>query len=139
MTVPANVAAGDILVVDDDVDIRDSLASLLEARGYRVRTCANGQEAVAAIERDPPAFVLLDLMMPVMSGWEVVDWIKRHEVIAIERVLVMSASAEVANGVAVVRKPFDLGEILQTIRERAPRVRSDCDAPELGRLGRVQR
>ncbi|SRR6266542_3608982 len=116
MTVRANLDGGDILIVDDDGDIRDSLASLLEMRGYRVRTCANGREAVAAIERNRPALVLLDLMMPVMSGWEVVDWVKRYKVISIERVLVMSAGVDVANGVAVVHKPFDLDQILQTIR-----------------------
>src|SRR5258708_2381999 len=50
----------DILVVDDDADILDSLAELLEAAGYRVRTSANGLEAVEAIERERPALILLD-------------------------------------------------------------------------------
>jgi CheY-like chemotaxis protein len=117
-TVEANGLAGDILVVDDDGDIRDSLAALLHVLGYRVRTCANGQEAVAAIERVRPALVLLDLMMPIMNGWEVVDWVKRYQLISIDQVLIMSAADSPSLGVAWVRKPFTLDEILDVIRRQ---------------------
>src|SRR5262249_50604704 len=60
-----------ILIVDDDRDLLDSLASLLELEGYRVIAADSGARALAAlIAEPPPDIILLDLMMPVMDGWE---------------------------------------------------------------------
>ena len=60
----------EILVVDDDRDIRETLAEILLHEGYHVEMAENGARAVELIKRGPaPALVLLDLMMPVMSGW----------------------------------------------------------------------
>lgn len=64
-----------ILVVDDDENLRWVLQTQLEDLGYAVSTAAGGQEAIAAIERDPPALVLTDLKMPGLSGMELLDWI----------------------------------------------------------------
>lgn len=59
-----------VLVVEDDTDLRESLAQLIGLRGYRVLAAANGREALDLIGRDgPPCLILLDLMMPVMDGW----------------------------------------------------------------------
>jgi CheY-like chemotaxis protein len=61
----------EILLVEDEPDLRADLAFLLEDEGYRVRTSAHGAEALALLERGArPALILLDLMMPVMDGWE---------------------------------------------------------------------
>jgi CheY-like chemotaxis protein len=110
---------GDILVVDDDADIRDTVASILETAGYPVRTSANGQEAVAAIELERPALVLLDLMMPVMSGLEVLERVERDRLLPLHRVLVMSAAdGRCPEGFPLVRKPFELKELLAAVRER---------------------
>lgn len=70
MSVRAHVA--EILVVDDDLGIRDFLSQLLEGEGYRVRTAANGEEAMKELRESipPPCVVFLDLTMPVMDGWE---------------------------------------------------------------------
>jgi CheY-like chemotaxis protein len=112
-------AAGDILVVDDEPDIRESLVSILESAGYRVRTCANGKEAVAAIERARPALILLDLMMPIMNGWQVVEWVKRCGLVSTDQVMLMSASREVwPVDVPHLPKPFEIDELLRVIRER---------------------
>ena len=60
-----------ILVVDDDDDIRESLATLLEDEGHKVISACNGQEALAILQRSGlPCVILLDLMMPVMDGAE---------------------------------------------------------------------
>ena len=59
----------EILVVDDDTDIRDSLVELLEFEGYSVVGAANGKEALDQLRRRLPAVVLLDLMMPVIDGF----------------------------------------------------------------------
>jgi CheY-like chemotaxis protein len=59
-----------ILVVEDHADLREMLAVLLESEGYEVDTAQNGAEALNALSASRPALILLDLMMPVMSGDE---------------------------------------------------------------------
>lgn len=65
-----------ILVVDDDENLRWVLQTQLEDMGYAVTTAAGGQEALAAIERDPPALVLTDLKMPGLSGLELLEKVR---------------------------------------------------------------
>ena len=69
MTAPLP-SASLVLVVDDDPDIRTVVALLLEEEGFSVVTATNGQEALTELAQHQPAVVLLDLNMPVMSGWE---------------------------------------------------------------------
>jgi CheY-like chemotaxis protein len=61
-----------LLLVEDDDDAREGLAALLRRRGYVVRTAENGAEALDRLNRGGPlpSLILLDLMMPVMNGWE---------------------------------------------------------------------
>jgi CheY-like chemotaxis protein len=60
-----------ILVVDDDPDIREALCELLEDEGYHAASASNGQEALIYLSsKERPCMILLDLMMPVMDGWE---------------------------------------------------------------------
>jgi CheY-like chemotaxis protein len=65
MTKPPN-----ILVVEDHADLREMLTVLLESEGFGVRTAVNGAEALQRLEETRPSLILLDLMMPVMSGDE---------------------------------------------------------------------
>jgi DNA-binding NtrC family response regulator len=71
--------AGNILVVDDDPDIREVLADRLEALGYRVLTAANGVEGLEVFERQVPHLVLLDIEMPGMNGLEMLGEIRKRE------------------------------------------------------------
>jgi CheY-like chemotaxis protein len=59
-----------VLIVEDDADVRDMLQTLLRSHGYTTVVAANGRDALAAAEQQSPCLILLDLMMPVMSGWE---------------------------------------------------------------------
>src|SRR5260370_38482867 len=61
-----------VLVVDDDPDILQTLALCLSTEGYRVLTASNGQEALELLKENKPHALLLDLMMPVMDGWQFV-------------------------------------------------------------------
>src|SRR3954471_23654673 len=61
-----------VLVVDDDPDILQTLALCLSTEGYRVLMAANGKEALDLLGNQKPACILLDLMMPVMDGWQFV-------------------------------------------------------------------
>ncbi len=59
-----------VLVVEDHADLREMLAVLLESEGFQVQTASNGKEALDSLKHERPAVILLDLMMPVMSGDE---------------------------------------------------------------------
>ena len=108
-----------ILVVDDDADIRDSLRELLEEEGYHVATAANGREALdvlSSLERTP--VMLLDLLMPVMSGWEVLETLRgRAEPVP---VVVLSAAADsskvlMSGAARFLPKPIQLEDLLGTL------------------------
>lgn len=59
------------MVIDDDADIRESITDVLEMRGYRVQSAVNGRQALDLLrEGTRPCVILLDLMMPVLNGWE---------------------------------------------------------------------
>ena len=65
----AEATTAPILVVEDDADIRETIAAILELEGYAVELASNGQEAVSAIDHQQPRLVLLDMRMPVLDGW----------------------------------------------------------------------
>jgi CheY-like chemotaxis protein len=110
-----------VLVVDDDDDTRNCVCSVLEAEGYGVVTAKNGREALdqlAKIAR--PNLVLLDLMMPVMSGWDVLDALKQSPHFASLPVVVFTAAGEptvkdLALNRPILRKPIDLDLLLAMI------------------------
>ncbi len=108
-----------ILVVEDDVDIRECYQSLLERAGYRVTTAKNGQEALDELERQRPALILLDLMMPVMSGPEFLEVMRSDSKSDDIPVLIVSAYGELADattGVAgFLRKPVELETLLAAV------------------------
>jgi PAS domain S-box-containing protein len=84
---------GYVLVVDDDPDARALYRRLLTEEGIRVREAEDGHEAMAAIENELPTFVLLDLMMPHMDGFEVVAWLRsRTETLELPVVVVTAKS-----------------------------------------------
>ncbi|MGB7952246.1 MAG: response regulator, partial [Candidatus Binatia bacterium] len=68
---------GTILVVDDDVDIRDILSETLNSLGSRVITAANGQQCLDRVDKEDPELVLLDIEMPVKNGLEVLKELRQ--------------------------------------------------------------
>lgn len=116
-----------ILVVEDDFDIRDTLSQILEAEGYRVSGAANGAEALDALERgDMPALILLDLMMPVMNGWQFrTEQLKRPELAEIPVVVISADSgvgkkAEAIGAADALKKPVPLETLLDVVGRYAP-------------------
>ena len=112
-----------ILIADDEPDIVTALEFLLKRSGYDVRTVANGEEALAALAADPPDVVLLDIMMPVKSGYEVCQRMRERPEWRGIKIVVVSAKgreAEVSKGLSVgadlyVTKPFSTQELLDQI------------------------
>src|SRR5260370_6286163 len=111
-----------VLVVDDDPDILQTLALCLSTEGYRVLMAANGREALQVLESDRPACILLDLMMPVMDGWQFVAEIEKRGLRA-SPLLILSADRAVQGHATKLRadsflaKPFDLDELLVKVSQ----------------------
>jgi CheY-like chemotaxis protein len=123
MTLTTHVGtAPEILVVDDDVDIRETLHLVLEEEGFRVALAANGEEALRHLQAGArPAVILLDLMMPVMNGWQFRAAQRADERLAAIPVIVVTAAGgddEKLRAVdaAVLRKPIRLDVLLEAIR-----------------------
>lgn len=106
--------SGIVLVVDDDAEIRETLTHLLQAEGYTVLRAANGVQALEQLRGGHPNVMLLDLMMPVMSGWEVLE--ELDESGELEKVPIVVVSAMGAPGARVcLRKPVNLEELLAVV------------------------
>ncbi len=80
-----------ILIVEDEISLRDVYAARLEADGYQIVVAANGEEALATAVRERPDLILLDIMMPKISGFDVLDIIRTTPEIANTRVIMMTA------------------------------------------------
>jgi CheY-like chemotaxis protein len=112
--------AGPILVVDDDADIRESLAEILTDEGYSVRTFANGAEALAHLRRigGHAALIILDLMMPVMSGWTFREEQSHDERLASIPVIAISAVGDLdppSPETTTLCKPVNLDVLLDHV------------------------
>ena len=109
-----------VLVVDDDDAIRALLCTILRRRGIPVDSARNGAEALARCERCRYAVVLLDLMMPQLNGYQVLDAFSERQRDDRPLILVLTAGAEPRNLRAdlvagTIRKPFDVQMIVDTI------------------------
>lgn len=120
MTAPAL-----ILVVDDTEDNRTIFRMCLEDAGYRLDEAVDGLDALAHIERERPALVVMDLSMPVMDGWEATRRIKANPATRDIRVLVISghgtddslARAEEAGADDIAMKPCDPNALIAKVRK----------------------
>jgi len=110
-----------VLVVDDEVDIREPLVELFEGEGYEVFAAANGLEALGEARRNRPDVILLDWMMPVMNGREFRLEQARDPLLADVPVVAISASSTDASACASLQKPFHLEEILELVRQLTAR------------------
>jgi CheY-like chemotaxis protein len=115
-----------VLIVEDDLDTREMLGRFLELEGFRVETAENGRQALDRLESGAEACViLLDLMMPVMDGWQFRREQIRRATLAKIPVIVVSAAGrerfEQIDANAYLSKPVDLEELLARIYEYCPR------------------
>jgi CheY-like chemotaxis protein len=109
-----------VLVVDDDYDIREALSDVLTAEGYSVVTAADGGEALERLRNGVrPDVMLLDLMMPRVSGVEVIDALRKDESLREIPVVVCSANrgygADDLGVHGVLRKPISVEELLEAV------------------------
>ncbi len=107
-----------VLVVEDDVDVRAALGEFLADEGYEVETATNGREALQWLEKHKPGLVLLDLMMPVMNGWEFLEKRNQNKDLLQVPVLVLSAvpgKPYVPGALACLKKPIDLQRLMDFV------------------------
>ncbi|MCC6556244.1 MAG: response regulator [Polyangiaceae bacterium] len=114
-----------ILVVDDDQDIRETLTELLQEEGYSVARASHGREALAMLrEGSNPSLILLDLMMPIMDGWQFRAEQQSDPALASIPVVVISAMGKdekiAALGAAqLLKKPIRLEQLLDAVARHA--------------------
>ncbi len=119
-------ARSDILVVDDDTDLRCALRNALEPEGYHVALAANGREAWEWLQSAPlPALILLDLMMPVMDGVELLGLVRKDTRLRSVPVIVATAFGSLAEPVAdesqgFLAKPFEVEQVLELASHYCP-------------------
>jgi CheY-like chemotaxis protein len=110
-----------VLIVEDDADLREMMAQLLTLEGYRSEAVANGREALEYLHNgNSPELILLDLMMPVMDGWEFRRRQQQDPALSNVPVVILSAldqsRAAQMNGAAFLKKPLDFDHLLELVR-----------------------
>ena len=109
-----------VLVVEDEPLIRALVAIAFEAEGYAVDTAADGAEALAKTNQQLPQAIVLDLMMPVMNGWDFLEAWQCQPTSPAVPVVVISAGGRQAEQAprdvqAYLTKPFDLDRLVATV------------------------
>jgi CheY-like chemotaxis protein len=110
-----------VLLVEDDLTIRDLLQDELEEDGYDVVPASNGKQALDYLILDaspPPDLIILDLMTPIVTGWQVLEHLRNNPALAQIPVIVVTATPadRPARGVTVLRKPFHMDALFDTIQ-----------------------
>jgi two-component system, chemotaxis family, chemotaxis protein CheY len=134
-------ASDHILLVEDDPEARDEMAWVLRREGYAVVVAADGEEALEAVRREMPALILLDLMMPVMDGFEFRVRQMQDPALAEIPIIVLSGGwdlqrkAAALGATACLQKPVDPSRLLEMVGASgmAPAARGragDARAPE---------
>ena len=114
-----------VLIADDEANIVISLEFLMKREGHAVSIARDGPAALAAIRRERPDLVLLDVMMPGLSGFEVCQAVRADESLAGVKILMLSAKGrdtDIAKGQALgadayMTKPFSTRELAEKVRE----------------------
>lgn len=125
-----------ILVAEDDAEIRFSIVSALEREGYRVMATASGEEALELLAREPCDLVLLDVLLPDLSGLDVCRLMRRQSAVPIIMVTARDAEPDVVAGLEMgaddyVTKPFSLSVLLARVRANLRRTQRVPEAKKL--------
>jgi CheY-like chemotaxis protein len=110
-----------VLLVEDDAIVRGAMQMVLEWEGYQVTCAGDGQEALDILQSSqPPSVILLDLMLPVLDGWQFREALKADPELAAIPVVVVSAldAAHAPEAAGHVQKPFQVEQLLEAVRLR---------------------
>ena len=115
-----------ILVVDDDHEILKMVNRLFELEGYDVITAADGKSAMALIKEREPDLIILDIMMPELNGFQVLDLVRQYSDTPIIMLTARSEMTTLHNALALgaddyIKKPFHTRELLARVRAKLRR------------------
>ena len=136
-----------ILIVDDEEHIVELIKYNMDAAGYETITASNGAEALEKVEKEKPDLVLLDLMLPVISGIEVAKEIKSKSNLSDISIIMLTAKSEEADKIAgldlgaddYITKPFSVKELIARVKAVLRRTSSDKhDLEEVSNFGRLK-
>lgn len=117
-SVSTSAHRGNVLIVEDDEDIRAAMAELLESEGFEVSVASNGQEGLEVLgQMSLPCVVLLDLMMPVMNGEDFLRHMRQDPTFNVVPVIIVTASgrAPLPGTQGFLKKPFEMNELFATV------------------------
>jgi DNA-binding response OmpR family regulator len=128
-----------ILLVDDDAEILVAMKTVLERKGYRILTAADGNMALAVAEREAPDLVVVDMMMPKKSGFLVLEKLKSRLQQG-PRVIMITANegsrhrayAEILGVDDYIRKPFEMTRLLDSVERLCPLDAGETAPPPAG-------
>lgn len=122
MSGPVESNGKTVLLVDDDNEIVQAMRAVLESKGFRILTAADGNAALAVAERENPDLIVVDMMMPKKSGFLVVEKIKRQAV-APPMIMITAnegsrhrAYAELLGVDTYLRKPFAMERLVEEVQ-----------------------
>ena len=108
-----------VLLVEDDDELRDIVGDILEASGYDVVPGGNGKQAIEYLNSggECPSVIVLDLMMPILSGWECLRAIKQDDRLSLIPVIVLTALRRdrLPGAAAILKKPFSVADLLDAV------------------------
>lgn len=111
---------GHVLIVDDDADLLEVTELLLRDAGYQTRTALNGRQALDAVNASMPSLIILDMLMPVMDGWQFAQAFRAQHGCSVPIVVVTAAEhararSQGLDAVEVLNKPFNAGDLLNAV------------------------
>lgn len=116
-----------VLLVDDDTDILGAMRTMIERKGYRVLTAADGNMGLSVAERESPHLVVVDMMMPKKSGFLVLEKLKSRPDGGPKIIMITAnegsrhrAYAEALGVDDYIRKPFDMVRLLDAVQRLCP-------------------
>lgn len=109
-----------VLVVEDDPDMVDVITAILAAEGYTYRTASNGLQALDAVDGERPAVILLDMLMPIMNGWQTAEELHHRYGRTVPIVIITAAEhaqarAREVDADGVLAKPFEIDDLLRVV------------------------
>lgn len=116
-----NKNCNNILIVEDEKGIQEILKDALEMEGYKVFTADNGQEGLKLLPSIPtPCLILLDLMMPIMNGWQFAEALSKDMTLATIPIVLVTAYGDRASLIpakGIIKKPIDLDALLDIVKQ----------------------
>ena len=113
-----------ILVADDEQDTRNAVKDILQSRGYDVITASNGKDCLKKLKKEKVNLLVLDIMMPVLDGWQVVRSMKKDKRLRRIPIVVLTVKSgkedyEMAREARIrdyITKPFDMDNLISRVR-----------------------